>query len=259
MNWLKDIDFLKLFFCSKGTKFYEYNTDRVMNGKESILPLNYLLKMKYVGLFDHEMSKLESDKTKKNLILVSIMMIPVFLIVFINQFLIDLNKYLHDHTLIEFHTPKVEGTQINNKSNEKNTTLGYFPKQLLQVFGSKPKPATFITNRHCLPVVSEMENAPVFFMLKVYCGIIFSITLLAVYIDRLRMICAGCVYPRRDQERNIWLFNHILEIRSMKILNEPASENNDSYVVKVFRWIIYKLSYFFLDLVFQNTLRLFCW
>jgi hypothetical protein len=61
----------------------------------------------------------------------------------------------------------------------------------------------------CLPNTSIVEPH-IYDMLLTYTILLFSLSLFQSYIKRFRSVIVGCVYPEKDQERAVWLYNHIL-------------------------------------------------
>lgn len=51
------------------------------------------------------------------------------------------------------------------------------------------------------------------FFLGIIYGVCFFLVIFESYGLRLRHIICGLVYPKREKERGVWLFNHILKTR----------------------------------------------
>jgi hypothetical protein len=161
------------------------------------------------------------------------------------------------------------GQKVENKienANSQTTTVNNnvfatFTQTMFKIFSSKSKESqmVLISNRHCLPITSYIENeAQVYGMLKVYVIIIFFISIFQAYFMRLRSICAGSVYPKRDEERAVWLYNHILEIRSIRE-NSTTNKEATSIFIQFIKWLFIKISYILSNVLFMTMMHLFCW
>lgn len=70
-----------------------------------------------------------------------------------------------------------------------------------------------LDNSKCIPQTSRLDSS-------VHKTIVFNFVLLFFlgsfqsYIKRLRPFFCACFYPNRDQERSVWLYNHLLTIYS---------------------------------------------
>ena len=78
----------------KGTKFYELDEIRAQCGKESLLPLEDILSVKYVGLFNFWMSESEWEKTKTNVIVGFGLVSPVLITCLVDLFIMEVVTYL---------------------------------------------------------------------------------------------------------------------------------------------------------------------
>ena len=77
-----------------GAKFYEIDKKRQANGKETILPLADYLKIRYVNLFEIEMSTEEYEKTKISIFMVASILMPILLICTADHLLIQFNFFI---------------------------------------------------------------------------------------------------------------------------------------------------------------------
>ena len=139
-----------------------------------------------------------------------------------------------------------------------NKTVRKFPAKLYKVLDKQyPGRSDFISNRNCVPIPSIPENnKQIYEVLKVNGFIILIMALSGVYFERLRSICAGSVYTIRNKERNIWLYNHILELKSIK--NSFVFNENDSFRTRTLKWIYSNLGYFALNSIFVTFMNLCC-
>jgi len=137
--------------------------------------------------------------------------------------------------------------------------MNYFTNRIFENFMSPSRPQEYVTNAHCLERkkwdISRLQVAKK--TLSIYFYVILLMTVVGVYFERLRSICAGCVYPNRDEERSIWLYNHILEIRTIQ--GSLETEKSGSSAKFIFTWIWKNFTYFSVDILFRTFCYSLCW
>ena len=226
------------------------------------------------------MSTEEYEKTKISIFTVAAILMPILLICTADHLLIQFNFFISseffyqiaiyyqlainyclifflnlDNTLVEFNT------QMNNSITQSidgtidGNAFAYFPRKLNAIMVNASSPNEFISNKHCLPKAHQGER--MFTMLNINIGIIFVITVFQAYFMRLRAICAGCVYPKRDEERAVWLYNHILEIRSIR--ENSGFIKSNSFLLSMFKWLLVKIGYILSNIIYGTIMYSLCW
>ncbi len=160
-------------------------------------------------------------------------------------------------TRMDFYTPSVDANAIQN--HNLTDDMNYFAYKLFENFQNPSRPQEYVSNAHCMQRekvdLERLQKAKE--TLTNYFYVILIMTVLGVYFERLRSICAGCVYPNRDEERNIWLYNHILEIRTMQA--SLKTEGTGSSVKFVLIWLWKNLTYISVDILFRTFCCSLCW
>lgn len=200
-----------------GVKFLELEEKRRLNGKPTVLPLNSLLKNKFVGLFDLRLTKREQAYTWKSLSRLMIIFVPILLTLWLDDILVSVNEYVASNTLIEMQWEPNELMKIHVVQGGKSF-LGQTYKQLFESFKNKETSGSkMLNNLKCLPKLSRV-NGDVHYTISFCLVLLLVLTSFQAYIKRSRALLAGCVYPDRDQERAVWLYNHILALYTRFVL-----------------------------------------
>jgi hypothetical protein len=199
-----------------GVKFLELEEKRRLNGKPTVLPLNSLLKNKFVGLFDLRLTKREQAYTWKSLSRLMIIFVPILLTLWLDDILVSVNEYVASNTLIEMKWEPNELMKIHVVQGGKSF-LGQTYKQLFESFKNKETSGKMLNNLKCLPKSSRV-NGDVHYTISFCLVLLLVLTGFQAYIKRSRALLAGCVYPDRDQERAVWLYNHILALYTRFVL-----------------------------------------
>jgi hypothetical protein len=104
-----------------------------------------------------------------------------------------------------------------------------------------------IDTYHCLKEPNVVDKTHYDTLITLVLSL-FYLSFLQAYIKRFRIIIAGCIYPERDKERAIWLYNHILLYKSKIIhwlkykltieYDNYSKFNPIPYMLSLLKWII---------------------
>lgn len=136
-----------------GVKFHELEEKRRLNGQITLLPLDEQLHGKYIGLFDLNLTKVERDYTFKSLINLCVLLLPIVLALVCDHFLLRVNEYMHDNTLVEIELEPVESmsTEINGHG-----FLASIYSELFEILGNNNNQNTF--KKYTLSLISCLQN-----------------------------------------------------------------------------------------------------
>lgn len=193
-----------------GVKFYELDAKRRSKGQHTILPLNSLLKTRYVELFDLSLTKIERHYTVKSLGTLIIFVLPILLAMLIETSLISINQYIVENSEIDIEYKQSENFELKPHGSG---ALARAYKELFGFFQDKDNEQFTFKNKKCMQEPSP-ANLDTHQTIKTSVLILVVLTCLQAYIKRLRSVFAGCVHPDRDQERSLWLYNHLLAVYS---------------------------------------------
>lgn len=193
-----------------GVKFYELDEKRRCSGYQNILPLEPVLKEKYVGLFELRMTSNEKAYTIKSLTRLLIALIPLLLILWIDVKLASINNYLAKNTVFDF-----EWDNRGNREIRMNKGGGFVANVFKEMFESTSTRSNSkrVNNFKCLPQTNRISHE-VHYTIGVNIVLLLVLVCLQAYIKRIRALICGCVYPDRDQERAVWLYNHLMNLYS---------------------------------------------
>jgi hypothetical protein len=200
-----------------GPKFYELDEKRRSRNQPSVLPLNEYLKDKFVGLFDGYLTDKEIDLTFKSLGVLVLALTPLYFLILADKLLADFVDYIKINTKLEMETQSSNTPRSDLFGSAKVTGSPFLTNVYSQIFKSFSKGNTnieskenqFFSNSKCLPQVFP-PHYDIYKRIGVYTVILVFFTAFQAYVKRWRSIFAGCVYPNRDLERSVWLYNHIL-------------------------------------------------
>lgn len=235
-------------------KFYQIEERRQLKGQETVLPLQELLQNKYVGIFDFKMSSREQTKTKKNLLYSTLMLTPILITVAVDHYLIKQNEFLSKNAIIEISNPNVNNLNDDSDYETNNPMQQYSAKLFKGLNKQYPTFSSYISNRHCIPVPSNPEDKKeIYKTIQANGVIIFLMALVGVYVERMRSVLAGSIYLERDEERNNWLYSHMLEV---KLLTKSFVKEPDA---NIFKKMYSSVAYFVLNVVFKSLCNLSCY
>lgn len=109
-----------------------------------------------------------------------------------------------------------------------------------------------ISNVHCLPLGLEPKY-DVYKQIGVYTVILLVVSSLQAYTKRLRSVLAGSVYPNRDFERSIWLYNYILSVSSNIGLTHHREKQNTTCLS-----VLKRVGMFILNAVYSIWMMAMC-
>jgi hypothetical protein len=241
-----------------GPRFHELDEKMTAKKQQKLLPLNPINKIKYVDLFDVKLSQSERRSTFSAIQIVTIILLPVLLSILFDKFLAYLNILIVENTLIELNM------QTNSVKARENGLVTSIYKALFDNINRQNSNISF-SNKECMPIPQITDN----FVYETITTNIILIIILACfqeYIKRWRSVLAGCIYPERDQERTVWLYNQI-KIAECKT-GFWLKKKNDSYQKQIqiqrfhlllkLKELILKFFYFIFNLVYVISMNILC-
>jgi hypothetical protein len=244
-----------------GVKFYELDHKRKSKSLPTLLPLNDFLRDKFVGLFDSYLTQKEIDLTNKSIIALVLVLAPIYFAMLADHFMFKLNDYFYFNGKIDIQLDYPVKSQNNSQSMTISNGGGFAPNFYSELISILDKDrqnnnvATNFSNEKCLPQSSE-PNYQIYTRIYVYTVIVFLLTLFQAYIKRWRSAFAGFVYPDRDLERSVWLYNHLLSINTSLGFIKPEKGKPKSKFIQ-FMSLILKILYFFLNLAYTIFMSFF--
>lgn len=189
-----------------GVRFREIDTQRAKHGKKQIYPLSRILREDYVDLFDLRQTKEEIHSTKWAIVYFILCSLPIFLSIAQDQWYIWLNNWVVRHTAVRLTVGHPYGVKLNIQGGG---FMAAIYKYLFGTFSAIANSNITIDTYPCLQQ-SNPHNQHAYIMLGVYLSLMCFMSLFKSYIKRTRSVIAGAVYPERDYERALWLYNHLL-------------------------------------------------
>lgn len=239
-------------------KFYEINEIRRLNNQPTVLPLNDLLKNRYVDLFDYKLSKTEWESTIFSVFLLVLYITPILFSLSMDNFMFSVNNYAVNNTAVEVNLGSTH--PISGKVKGKGFMAAIY-KQAFNLFdGSFDEDNSTFSNIQCLPKPKQ-PNEAVHNAIKRNIVILLVLTCFQEYIKRWRSILAGCVYPERDHQRAIWLYDHLLRLDSsmgLWLKSKPNAAINKYRVLRFFIRLLENLVYFIANAIYFVLMHLLC-
>lgn len=184
----------------------------------------------------------------------TLMLTPLLIIVAVDQYLIKQNEFLSKNAIIEISNPNVNNLNSNSDYETNNPMQQYSAKLFKRLNKQHPTFSSYVSNRHCIPVPSNPEGHKEIVKTIWAIGvIILFMAFTSVYVERLKSVLAGSIYLERDDERNNWLYNHMLE---MKLLTKSFVKETDS---NIFKKMYSSMAYFVSNQVFKTFCSLSCY
>lgn len=193
-----------------GVHFEKMDHQRFMRGYRTLLPLKRRLRRKYVKLLAVRQTKSEIRATTAAIIMFFTSFIPIVVTVLIDLFLIHLNRFLKKHLLVSITYQDPSGSMNNMQLNvEGRGFVANVYRMIFQKFRVITQQNITIDTTLCFPSVID-GNEDTYEQIGYYLLILFCMSCFQAYMQRLRSVFMGAIYPLRDQERAIWLYNHIM-------------------------------------------------
>ena len=243
-----------------GPRFHELDEKMFSNKQNRILPLNPVTNLKYVDLFDMKLSQSERRSTFSAIQIVTTILLPVILSVALDKLLAYINIFIVENTLIELN---METSSVKAK---KVGLLTSIYKTLFENINKHNANITF-SNKECMPI-PQITDENVYQTITTNIILILVLACFQEYIKRWRSVLAGCVYPERDQERTVWLYNRIKTV-DCKIgfwLKKKNSFNHNQiqihrfhlYFISKLKEFITKIFYFIFNIIYVISMYIMC-
>lgn len=172
----------------------------------------------------------------------------------------QLNNYVIKTTSIEI---KIKQNDDVITEVEGDNDMGNLYKSMFSLINGANSDKFEFNNTKCLPKVYPI-NIDAHETIKKCVLLVLLLTLFQAHVKRWRSICAGCIYPERDQQRAMWLHNQLIMLDSGigSLLKNRKNENkkNNSYIglFKIFLKIVYHvLNFFYIVFMFSTLFCLF--
>ncbi|XP_033753894.1 DC-STAMP domain-containing protein 2-like [Pecten maximus] len=181
---------------------------RCQHGSKSILPLTPKESNKYIATSSLSLVKREKKKLAKGLfmLIVNLTYTCFYIICDYNLYwLLDLLRTqleIKTHTSVPPHL-KIHVQGEGAMADMYRALVGFFDPLVAGVD---------VDTTPCLPNPST-PNFAIYKQIWSMFGVYLFLTIFEAYGLRLRHVIAACYYPRREQQRAVWLYNHILKCR----------------------------------------------
>ena len=220
----------------------------------SIFPLNPMLSAKYVSIFDLRLTAKERQNTVNSLIFLCVSVMPIVFLILIDTCIHDVNSYFAHKTSV---TLNLAPTHIVSYEVEGDGFMASNYRYLFNMLDSSNTEESTFSNVACLPhPVRPNKTAHSQILTSIL--ILAALACLQSYIKRWRSILAGFVYPERDQERAIWLYNHLTMLNSRMEMKLPRNKKRgDNTCLKHLSTLVYHV-FNFGYYVLMNLMCCFC-
>lgn len=193
-----------------GVKFEKLDETRYLKGYQILLPLKRHLKSKYVRLCSIRQTSKESIETRAALVLFIATFIPIVYALAMDQFLIHLCKFIIKHLYIKTVYLETPGGVNNlNLQIEGKGFVSNIYRLMFRNFEHLTKLNYTIDTSMCMPNIVDADYFA-YKQIGIYLFSVFLLSLSQAYLQRLRSVFMGTIWPLRDEERAIWLYNHIM-------------------------------------------------
>lgn len=219
-----------------GVKFYEIDQNRKAKKLPSILPLNPFFKVNYIELFSISLTKKERHVTIQSLIILTLLLVPVFFSVLLEEAIVAANKYTNSNTHVNIEYSDSDNSKVIIKNNG---FLASTYKQIFRMFHDQKNINLKLDNKKCLPRhFSPDQSIRKYLMYSIL--VLYLLAIFQAYVKRLRSFFCGCVYPDRDLERANWLYTKLLALYSSIGLIERPGEDSKLWIkiLKKIFWAI---------------------
>jgi hypothetical protein len=219
-------------------RFYELDENRRLCNQPSVLPLHETLNQNYVSLFDLNLTKKEKQVTLLSIGFLSVSLAPITFFLIVDKLMYNVNSYFRSNTEVklDLSSPKKVTHEV-----EGNGFMASTYRHMFGLIDSSNSDSSSFNNTECLPM-PEIPNEDVHNQIFVSIIILVLLTCFQSYIKRWRSIIAGFVYPERDRERAVWLFNHLLMLNSgMSFWSDKNTNTKLSGLDKIKRFFLGKI------------------
>lgn len=202
-----------------GVKFYEIDQNRKVKKLPSVLPLNSFFKIDYIELFSISLTKKERHVTFQSLIILTLLLVPVFFCVLLEEGIVAANKYTKSNTHVNMEYSETDNSKVVIKNNG---FLASTYKQIFRMFQKQENVNLKLDNQKCLPKhFPPDQSIRKYLMYSIL--VLYLLAIFQAYIKRLRSFFCGCVYPDRDLERANWLYTKLLALySSIGLIERPG-------------------------------------
>ncbi|XP_013388561.1 DC-STAMP domain-containing protein 2 isoform X2 [Lingula anatina] len=177
--------------------------------RETILPLNWKESSKYITTWSPRLAKPEKKKLVRGLIMLAGSFMHASFYMYCDMGLYTLLDLIRTHAELKTHSevPHTIGLHVQG-----NGAFADMYRMLISTFDPIGRIGLEIDTTPCLPNPSPV-NPYIYKEILFIWATCILLVLLEAYGLRLRHVIVGCYYEKREKERAIWLYNHILQQR----------------------------------------------
>jgi hypothetical protein len=206
-NFMNHIEFDNFMLS---VNFEKIDKKRFARNYRTLLPLRQGLKEKYVRIGSFNKTKLEEKRTGRAIAMFIILVIPIAYMIGMDQMMISVYSFVIKHAYVKTDLSEVvPGTKKVGLRIEGEGFIASIYKFLFTQFSEIAKSNITVDSTPCVPPVSKMKD-DAYTQVAIYTMILLVASFGNSYILRLRSVIMGSVYTQRDEERAIWLYNHII-------------------------------------------------
>ena len=230
--------------------FEKIDKKRYIRNYRTLLPLRSDLKKNYVCLGSTLKTKKEEKQTTWAIRLFFVVLLPILYMIAMDQLMIVVYSFVIKHAYVKTNFKNL--VPGNTKLSLHIEGVGFMSKIykfLFNTFGNLARSNITIDTTECCPPVSPMKENW-YIIIGTMLAVLLFVSVFNSYILRLRGVFIGSVYTQRDEERAIWLYNHIIVhdrkffFSALGAIRERTYTRENLLVV-----IIKKLCYFVVDLI----------
>lgn len=210
--------------------FYEIDKDRMLEGKETLLPLKKSEKKKYIDLITLRLSSREKKKFFTGFVFLLISFCTIGFYLFCDYGLYWILDLVRRSFSIKVDKESIPRLKLHVRG--KGPYADMF-RSMVSLFEPLEDDEAFEKSTLCLPKPNE-PNFVVYHMI----GAIFSVCLLSVILEayclRLRQVVCGYFYTHRAKERTYWQYFNLLLRRGsfLKFMRRTTRRNYRSFFDK---------------------------
>ncbi|KAJ8303057.1 hypothetical protein KUTeg_019453 [Tegillarca granosa] len=189
-------------------KVQDIDERRIEIGKESIMPLDWKERGKYINSRSIYMAMCEKRKLAKGLVLLLLSMCHAGFYMACDFALYWLLNMMKTHLSIK--TKAAVPAHLKMHVNGKGALADMY-RALLSMFDPLATDVK-VDTAPCLPN-PYTPNFSIYEEIGTLYGLCMFLVIFEAYGLRLRHIITGCYYPDRERARAVWLYNHIIKTR----------------------------------------------
>ena len=253
-SYLNHIEFDNFVYSAN---FEKIDKKRYLRNYRTLLPLSDELRIKYTGLGSTNKTKSEKKKTSRAITMFILVLIPIIYMMGMDQLMIFVYSFVIKHAYVKTNFDNlVPGNTKLSLHIEGEGFMSKIYRFLFDRFSNVAKSNITIDTTECCPPVSKM-NTDEYILVGITLSVLLVASCLNSYILRMRSVLLGSVYKQRDNERAIWLYNHLI-IKERDFFFSPLAAIRQKNKKPNFFWYYFKK---FLNCINDTILGLLscCW